>query len=274
MNGQSYNRYSYVLNNPTNLTDPTGFESAPVHRDAVIRESGSICNKVDTCTVHNISESSNGTAAKKTENTQNPQNGGNRSPSSSDSANSDKPLQAAGCGQCNRFPDKKNETSEPEQPGLVEKHVKDNPCLYTKCNPWQQAQAAFTGTHTMVGEAWVKFTGTVGSVLPLGGGGPVVVEKGVVPIFSNGMSITQVGEKVIGWSKGPKGATEALSNMTPQRAREVLQQISPAETAAIRDFYRQTEKYLMVNNPAALKATPTPTLRAELAEKILKHGGK
>jgi RHS repeat-associated protein len=25
MNGQSYNRYSYVLNNPTNLTDPTGF---------------------------------------------------------------------------------------------------------------------------------------------------------------------------------------------------------------------------------------------------------
>ncbi|UMR29225.1 hypothetical protein MJ904_19335 [Massilia sp. MB5] len=30
-NGQFYNRYSYVQNNPTNLTDPTGFESA---RDA------------------------------------------------------------------------------------------------------------------------------------------------------------------------------------------------------------------------------------------------
>ncbi len=27
MNGQSYNRYSYVMNNPTNLTDPTGFVS-------------------------------------------------------------------------------------------------------------------------------------------------------------------------------------------------------------------------------------------------------
>ncbi len=27
MNGQSYNRYSYVMNNPTNLTDPTGFSA-------------------------------------------------------------------------------------------------------------------------------------------------------------------------------------------------------------------------------------------------------
>jgi RHS repeat-associated protein len=28
--GQSYNRYSYVLNNPTNLTDPTGFEATAI----------------------------------------------------------------------------------------------------------------------------------------------------------------------------------------------------------------------------------------------------
>lgn len=28
LNGQSYNRYSYVLNNPTNFTDPTGFTCA------------------------------------------------------------------------------------------------------------------------------------------------------------------------------------------------------------------------------------------------------
>jgi RHS repeat-associated protein len=28
VNGQNYNRYSYVLNNPTNLTDPTGFAAA------------------------------------------------------------------------------------------------------------------------------------------------------------------------------------------------------------------------------------------------------
>ena len=26
LSGQSYNRYSYVVNNPTNLTDPTGFD--------------------------------------------------------------------------------------------------------------------------------------------------------------------------------------------------------------------------------------------------------
>lgn len=29
VNGQSYNRYAYVLNNPTNSTDPTGFEEEP-----------------------------------------------------------------------------------------------------------------------------------------------------------------------------------------------------------------------------------------------------
>jgi RHS repeat-associated protein len=31
-NGQSYNRYSYVLNNPTNMTDPTGFEACESDR--------------------------------------------------------------------------------------------------------------------------------------------------------------------------------------------------------------------------------------------------
>ncbi|MBI3712208.1 MAG: hypothetical protein HY253_04485 [Burkholderiales bacterium] len=40
MNGQSYNRFSYVLNNPTNLTDPTGFQS-----DCVQQTGSSICSK-------------------------------------------------------------------------------------------------------------------------------------------------------------------------------------------------------------------------------------
>lgn len=57
---------------------------------------------------------------------------------------------------------------------------------------------------------------------------------------------------------------EVLSNMKPQKAREILQQISSAETKAIGDFSHKTEKYIMVNNPAAMKAMLTPTLRAEL----------
>jgi|GEM_PF-2487904 len=34
-NGQNYNRYSYVLNNPTNLTDPTGFQCETVTGSAI-----------------------------------------------------------------------------------------------------------------------------------------------------------------------------------------------------------------------------------------------
>ncbi|MDQ1813295.1 Ig-like domain-containing protein [Massilia sp. CCM 9210] len=34
LNGQSYNRYSYVLNNPTNMTDPTGFDPNPRPKDS------------------------------------------------------------------------------------------------------------------------------------------------------------------------------------------------------------------------------------------------
>jgi hypothetical protein len=43
MNGQSYNRYSYVMNNPTNLTDPTGF--AATNGDIIVRvpNENSIC---------------------------------------------------------------------------------------------------------------------------------------------------------------------------------------------------------------------------------------
>ena len=42
-NGQNYNRYSYVLNNPTNLTDPTGFAAED-------------CSKPDSCVTSNKQE--------------------------------------------------------------------------------------------------------------------------------------------------------------------------------------------------------------------------
>jgi len=285
MDGQNYNRYSYVLNNPTNNTDPTGFackNGGEVEGDCPnvpqVEVPGKTTNygkDIGTFSTRGTVGFSGGMSVVTIIGSfgKAPHREANAKFGGGGSANNDKPLQAAGCGQCNRLPDREDGPSEPEQPGLVEKHVNKNPCLYMRCTPWQEAQAAFTGMHSMVGEAWFKFTATVGSMLPIGGLGPVVVEKGVVPVFSNGMTITQVGENVIGWSKGPKGAMEALSNMTPQRAQEILQIITPAETKAIGEFYRQTEKYLMVNNPAALKATPTPTLRAELAEKILKLGG-
>lgn len=41
-NGQSYNRYTYVMNNPTNMTDPTGFQSDPA-KDPTTRMVGSYC---------------------------------------------------------------------------------------------------------------------------------------------------------------------------------------------------------------------------------------
>lgn len=265
---QSYNRYTYVWNNPTNLTDPTGFAGEELPEEQKKRQL----------------EEQRRLEEKKAESNSSTGGGNGDKPSSSKddtsnqdankvSANSDKPLQAAGCGQCNRLLGNSG-PSEPDQPGIVERHVESSLCANRQCNPWEKAQSAFLGMFGMVGEAGANFTMAVASALPFGGGGPVVVEKGVVPVFSTGMNIVQVGEKVIGWSKGPKGAMDALSNMNPQKAREILQQISPAETKAIGDFYRQTEKYLMVNNPAALRATPTPTLRAELAEKILKLGVK
>lgn len=41
MNGQSYNRYSYVMNNPTNLTDPTGFAALSLCASIGCASSGS-----------------------------------------------------------------------------------------------------------------------------------------------------------------------------------------------------------------------------------------
>jgi len=51
-NGQNYNRYSYVFNNPTNLTDPTGF---------LAFDGQSVCNMGRDCSVTSFSEASSRT---------------------------------------------------------------------------------------------------------------------------------------------------------------------------------------------------------------------
>ncbi|MCU6433692.1 Ig-like domain-containing protein [Undibacterium sp. Jales W-56] len=43
INGQNYNRYSYVLNNPTNLTDPTGFAIATAESKTCAETPGANC---------------------------------------------------------------------------------------------------------------------------------------------------------------------------------------------------------------------------------------
>ena len=161
MNGQGYNRYTYVLNNPTNLRDPTGFSE--IDPNAI--RTGSHIPGVPTgarcmqeCTIKE-------TPAKDQAETIKPN--GKVDPATRTSANRDKPLQAAGCGQCNRFPDRPTE-SPPEQPGIVERHVDRSLCAHRACTPWEQAQSAFLGMTSMVAEAGAKFTMAVASVLPFG----------------------------------------------------------------------------------------------------------
>lgn len=112
INGQNYNRYSYVLNNPTNLTDPTGFaqvttgdckvtntcpgdQKPKCEKDCEIDAAGNPVRyrkisdnvwELDTGKVTSTTKSPNMQARTDAKN----------------SANSEKPLQAAGCGQCNR----------------------------------------------------------------------------------------------------------------------------------------------------------------------------
>lgn len=213
VNGQNYNRYSYVLNNPTNLTDPSGFAQAttadckptntcpgditpkcdkdcvrdangkPVHH----RENADGDWELDTGRVTSTTKSPSMQARADAKKTASP---GGAAMFASDAAGNVMP--SSGVPQA----------PKPDEPGIVERHVSENPCNYMRCNPWQQAQAAFTGVHTMVGEVWFKFTAAVGSLLPFGGGGPVVVRTNA-----------EIGA-ALGWQK--------TANSAANLAKEVL----------------------------------------------------
>lgn len=74
LNGQNYNRYSYVFNNPTNLTDPTGFATAGGSDDRKKDKSNeegqrSGCDGIVSCLTiwfHKSEKAETGTAANRT----------------------------------------------------------------------------------------------------------------------------------------------------------------------------------------------------------------
>jgi len=96
---QSYNRYTYVWNNPTNSTDPTGFVKFGVdpHDDQTPSDNPHKRKEEDEARRCGEDMKTKCVGFRNSATTQN----GN---SEKNSANSDKPQQAAGCGQCNRLP--------------------------------------------------------------------------------------------------------------------------------------------------------------------------
>ncbi len=85
--------------------------------------------------------------------------------------------------------------------------------------------------------------------------------------------MAEAGRNIINWGSRPADAAALTQSMTSTRAQEILGQITPKDVNNIRNFYLDTASYLERTNPTALANTPTPIVRAELMQQILKKGG-
>ena len=99
-----------------------------------------------------------------------------------------------------------------------------------------------------------------------------VVTKPPVPTLSNGVTINGAAG-IVGWGQGAAGAAAAIENLTAEQAGAIVNQLGADNVGAIGRFYGGIANYLSATNPAALEATQTPLLRAQLMSKILSLTG-
>jgi hypothetical protein len=121
-------------------------------------------------------------------------------------------------------------------------------------------------------EQAAKAEGRVGVANAVKEASTSVPKMPVVPTLEGGRNVTSVGRDIIKWGTGADEAASVAKNMTADRAKEILSQVSAEEILKIRDWYRSVAEHLKRHNPDALTNAPTPIHRAELMEMILKLG--